>query len=147
MTVETSRKAAIKRVVGLAANLKSNVTGEFLEFVRVADESLRNLRRYFDAGKVLFDMNKGILNPGDPGFIAKTELLRNATFLKDELHRLAATYKTLEARIVDLPREHYEMMRPVILSIKLSEQALIPLGKKFQVDMDGIKPRPRTDTT
>lgn len=59
MVVENNRKTVIKMAEEEAAKAKSNVTLNFLKVVREADRVFENIRRYFDAGKVMFDMNKG----------------------------------------------------------------------------------------
>ncbi|CAH0395902.1 unnamed protein product [Bemisia tabaci] len=121
MVVENDRKAAIKIAEEAAKEAGSNTTLNFLKVVREADKVLENLRRYFDAGK-------------------KTELLRKNTYLNDELIKLSAYYKSIEAHVPDLPKGMNRVMRPVIELIKQSEHALIPLGTKFRDDLERTKP-------
>ncbi|XP_018911807.2 uncharacterized protein [Bemisia tabaci] len=140
MVVENDRKAAIKIAEEAAKEAGSNTTLNFLKVVREADKVLENLRRYFDAGKVMFDMNKGKLKLSEADLLAKTELLRKNTYLNDELIKLSAYYKSIEAHVPDLPKGMNRVMRPVIELIKQSEHALIPLGTKFRDDLERTKP-------
>nr|XP_018911807.1 PREDICTED: uncharacterized protein LOC109040354 isoform X2 [Bemisia tabaci] len=140
MVVENDRKAAIKIAEEAAKEAGSNTTLNFLKVVREADKVLENLRRYFDAGKVMFDMNKGKLKLSEADLLAKTELLRKNTYLNDELIKLSAYYKSIEAHVPDLPKGMNRVLRPIIELIKQSEHALIPLGTKFRDDLERTKP-------
>ncbi|XP_072160247.1 uncharacterized protein [Bemisia tabaci] len=139
--VETNRKAAIKGALEVASGRQNNVTFELLHgIVAEADLVLQNIRRYFDAGKVMFDLNQGKVNLGDAEIIAKTQLMREKLYLQDQLHRLAATFKTLKAQMKDLPMDLMSILQPVIRSIKESEDAIVPLARQFRVYLDEIKP-------
>nr|XP_018913905.1 PREDICTED: uncharacterized protein LOC109041866 isoform X1 [Bemisia tabaci] len=69
--IETNRTTLIKKAVAMASDLKSNETLRFLEVVEQANEVLVNIRRYFDAGRVMFDVNEGKSN------LTETEVIAN----------------------------------------------------------------------
>nr|XP_018912807.1 PREDICTED: uncharacterized protein LOC109041092 [Bemisia tabaci] len=141
INVETNRKAAIKGAVEVASDRKNNETLDLLHgVVAEADLVLENIRRYFDAGKVMFDLNKGKLNLAEADVISKTRLMQEKSYLKDQLHQLAATLKTLKAQMKDLPRDLMNILQPVIRSIEQSKDAFVPLTRQFRVCLDEIKP-------
>ncbi|XP_072160030.1 uncharacterized protein [Bemisia tabaci] len=140
MVIENNRKTAIKIAEEVATGAESNATLNFLKVVREADEVLENIRRYFDAGKVMFDKNKGKSKLNETDLHAKTELLRKETYLNDQLTKLSATYKTIESQVPNLPKDMYRVLGAVIKFIKQSELALILLAKKSQEELEKSKP-------
>ncbi|CAH0396210.1 unnamed protein product [Bemisia tabaci] len=136
---EINRKAAIKTAVEEAASKKCNATGKFLEVIGEADDVLVNIRNYFEAGKVMFDFNKEKSNTFQADVVAKTQLLRDQNYLRNQMIRLSAILKTLEAHMDDLSTEQLIPLRPVVATLKRSEEALVPIAKKFQSDMNALQ--------
>nr|XP_018911805.1 PREDICTED: uncharacterized protein LOC109040353 isoform X2 [Bemisia tabaci] len=82
MVIENNRKTAIKIAEEVATGAKSNATLNFLKVVREADEVLENIRRYFDAGKVMFDKNKGKSKLNETDLHAPTSVPSSLSFDK-----------------------------------------------------------------
>lgn len=59
---EPIREAVINEAIKWATKENSKEALKFLEVVREADDALKKIRHYFDAGKVLFDFNSGKSN-------------------------------------------------------------------------------------
>nr|XP_018913906.1 PREDICTED: uncharacterized protein LOC109041866 isoform X2 [Bemisia tabaci] len=138
--IETNRTTLIKKAVAMASDLKSNETLRFLEVVEQANEVLVNIRRYFDAGRVMFDVNEGKSNLTETEVIAKTQLLQEEKFMNIQMHKLRAIYKTMYAQMEDVPKEELNMLlRPVIDALTQSDQALTPLGQSFQIELDKVE--------
>ncbi|XP_072160251.1 uncharacterized protein [Bemisia tabaci] len=64
-SVETNRKTTMKEAKEAVSNHKNYDTEKFLGIVGETDEILVNLRRFFDAGKVMFDAYKRRLTSGE----------------------------------------------------------------------------------
>lgn len=69
-------------------------------------------------------------------------IMRNQTYLNDQLQRLAASSKEMQTEVAKVPTDFYSMLLPVIEAMKKSEQALIPLGDQFKIDMDATMTKP-----
>nr|XP_018911882.1 PREDICTED: uncharacterized protein LOC109040399 isoform X4 [Bemisia tabaci] len=137
--LETDRKALIRGVIEKVENNKSNLTSIFLKIAGETDELLVKIRNYFDAGKLFFDVEKGIVKPG-ADFCPRTQILQIEDYLQMKLMQLAANIKTLEAQMEDLATDESAMMRPVINILNKSDQALIPITKKFMEGMELTDP-------
>ncbi|CAH0396209.1 unnamed protein product [Bemisia tabaci] len=132
--LETDRKALIRGVIEKVENSKSNLTSIFLKIAEETDDLLVKIRNYFDAGKLLFDVEKGKSKPaGD--FYPRTQILQIGDYLQNKMIQVAANLKTLEAQMEDLATNEVAMMRPVINILNKSDQALIPITRKFVNEM------------
>ncbi|XP_018911810.2 uncharacterized protein [Bemisia tabaci] len=139
---EPIREAVINEAIKWATKENSKEALKFLKVVREADDVLKKIRHYFDAGKVLFDFNSGKSNLTVQDMLAKTMIMRNETYLNDQLQRLAASSKEMQTEVAKVPTDFYSMLLPVIEAMKKSEQALIPLGNQFKIDMDVTMTKP-----
>ncbi|XP_072160154.1 uncharacterized protein [Bemisia tabaci] len=133
--LETNRKSLLKKAVEEAANQKCNGTSKFLEIIEIADEVLVSIRDYFEAGKLMLDLNKGKLSIYQPDVIAKTQPLRDEHYLQNKMVQLSFTLKRLQAQMDDLSEENLLSLKPVIVAFKQSEKALNPIAKKFTSDL------------
>nr|XP_018911846.1 PREDICTED: uncharacterized protein LOC109040374 isoform X2 [Bemisia tabaci]XP_018911848.1 PREDICTED: uncharacterized protein LOC109040374 isoform X2 [Bemisia tabaci] len=139
ITVETHRKSVLKEAQNEGTKLKNNETIVFLEVLREADEALVNVRHYFDAGRILFDFRNGKSNLKPADAAQKTEILRDEKFLGTQMLKLATIYKILESKMGELPREALSTFRPLLDTLKHSDEALTPLAKQFEIDLEETK--------
>ncbi|CAH0396204.1 unnamed protein product [Bemisia tabaci] len=144
-SVETNRKTTMKEAKEAVSNHKNYDTEKFLGIVGETDEILVNLRRFFDAGKVMFDAYKRRLTSGeqDEEAFQKTKLLREENYFNNQMQRLAAMYSLLEEQMRLLSNEELKKLRPVIDIISRSEQELAPLATQFKIDMDKMEKAPK----
>nr|XP_018911876.1 PREDICTED: uncharacterized protein LOC109040399 isoform X2 [Bemisia tabaci]XP_018911878.1 PREDICTED: uncharacterized protein LOC109040399 isoform X2 [Bemisia tabaci]XP_018911880.1 PREDICTED: uncharacterized protein LOC109040399 isoform X2 [Bemisia tabaci]XP_018911881.1 PREDICTED: uncharacterized protein LOC109040399 isoform X2 [Bemisia tabaci] len=134
IALESDRESVLKKVVAEAANQKSNETGKVLKFIGEADKVLVKLRHYFEAGKIMLDLHKGKSKIQPADLIIKTQPLREEDYLQNQMLRLSATLRTLDAQVLDIPTETLTKLLPAIAAIRQSEQALAPIATKFKSD-------------
>nr|XP_018911866.1 PREDICTED: uncharacterized protein LOC109040389 [Bemisia tabaci] len=132
--LESNRKNLINTVIKAAENKNINVTDKFLDTIRETDEVLMSIRYYFDAGKVMFDVRKGVAKmPAD--FRERTSILKVEDYLHNQMLKLSANLKTLEAQMQDLATNDVGILRPLINVLNEGDQALVPIIKQFMEDL------------
>nr|XP_018901473.1 PREDICTED: uncharacterized protein LOC109033347 isoform X2 [Bemisia tabaci] len=141
-SVEINRKAIIKEAMEAASIQKNNNTVKFLGIAGEADEILVNVRRFFDAGRIMFNTYKRRLTSMEQDVKEKTKLLREENYMNNQVRRLAAMYSLLEEQIRLLPDEELNKLRPVIDILKRSEQKMGQLVTQFQIDLDKMEKVP-----
>nr|XP_018896829.1 PREDICTED: uncharacterized protein LOC109030358 [Bemisia tabaci] len=130
--IETKRIAVVHNATQLAADRKSEMTVKFLRVIGEASDVLVNMRRFFDAGRVLFNFKKDKSTPKEKeDAIAKTQLLRKDNYMNNQLRRLTVIHKILEKQMSGVPRAECILVQPVMDILEQSEQAVAPLMKKF----------------